>query len=89
MPTLNESMAALDSGAKNFIKFLIVLYRNLISPFLGANCRFYPNCSLYTQIAIERFGIIRGLRLASKRLLRCHPWNGRRDWYDPVPDKIE
>ena len=89
MPTFNKAMAAFNSAAKYFIKLLIVLYRNLISPFLGANCRFYPSCSLYTQIAIERFGVIHGLRLASKRLFKCHPWNGKCDWYDPVPDKIE
>lgn len=89
MPTFNKTMAAFNNTAKNLIKFLIALYRNLISPFLGANCRFYPSCSLYAQIAIERFGVIRGSWLALRRLLRCHPWNGKCDWYDPVPDKIE
>ena len=82
-------MATLANATKKIITGFLVLYRNLISPWLGANCRFYPSCSLYTQIAIERFGVLRGLCLASKRLLRCHPWHKQCDWYDPVPDKIE
>ena len=89
MPTLSKTMATFNNTAKGFIKLLITVYRSLISPFLGANCRFYPSCSLYTQIAIERFGIIRGLWLALKRLLKCHPWNDGCDWYDPVPDKTK
>jgi hypothetical protein len=82
-------MAALNNTLKGFIKLLLVSYQSLISPFLGANCRFYPNCSLYAQIAVERFGVVRGLWLAFKRLSRCHPWNSKCDWYDPVPDKNE
>ena len=89
MSASNKSMAAFSGAAKYSIKLLITLYRNSVSPFLGANCRFYPSCSLYTQIAIERFGVMHGLWLALKRLLRCHPWNSKCDWYDPVPDKNE
>jgi len=63
-------------------------YRLFISPFLGNNCRFYPNCSLYAQIAIERYGIFYGAWLILKRLLKCHPWYGG-DGYDPVPDFID
>jgi putative membrane protein insertion efficiency factor len=62
----------------------IKTYRTLISPFLGNNCRFYPSCSLYTQIAIERHGVCYGLWLSLKRLLKCHPWH--QDGYDPVPE---
>lgn len=89
MSTLNKTMAALNSTTKKLIRFLIILYRNLVSPFLGANCCFYPSCSLYAQTAIERFGIIQGSWLSLKRLLKCHPWSGKSDWYDPVPDKIK
>ena len=62
----------------------IRFYRILISPFLGQNCRFFPSCSLYGQIAIERYGVIRGGWLIFKRLLKCHPWHV--GGYDPVPD---
>lgn len=60
-------------------------YRVFISPALGCNCRFFPSCSLYAQIAIERYGIFYGMWLIVKRLIKCHPWHTG-DGYDPVPE---
>lgn len=65
---------------------LIKGYRVFISPFFVARCRFYPTCSLYAQIAIERHGFFCGAWLTIKRLLRCHPWY-KGDGYDPVPER--
>jgi putative membrane protein insertion efficiency factor len=53
----------------------IRLYQRLISPVVGARCKYYPSCSEYAAQAIERFGILRGLILAGWRLLRCNPWS--------------
>lgn len=50
-------------------------YQLLVSPLLGPRCRFYPSCSAYAVEAITVHGAIRGLWLAARRLLRCHPWN--------------
>jgi putative membrane protein insertion efficiency factor len=58
-------------------------YRYAISPLLGDNCRFYPSCSEYAVVAIARHGAVKGLWLAMRRLLRCHPWH--HGGYDPVP----
>lgn len=63
--------------------WLIKIYRYAISPFLGARCRFEPSCSAYAVEAIERHGVLRGIKLAVRRVLRCHPWNP--GGYDPVP----
>ncbi len=49
------------------------------------NCRFIPTCSEYSKIAIERFGVIKGICLTIKRLLRCHP--GGKTGIDLVPEK--
>ncbi len=60
----------------------IKLYQYLLSPFIKPCCRFYPTCSQYALLAIEHHGISKGLWLAGRRLLRCHPWSA--GGYDPV-----
>ncbi|MBQ3179830.1 MAG: membrane protein insertion efficiency factor YidD [Firmicutes bacterium] len=61
---------------------LIRFYQLAISPYLGANCRYYPTCSAYTIQAIEKYGALKGLWLGLKRICRCHPWH--EGGYDPV-----
>lgn len=68
---------------KALLLALIGVYRYLISPLLGPNCRFHPSCSEYAALAITRHGVWGGLRLSLRRVLRCHPWNP--GGYDPVP----
>jgi len=64
---------------------LICIYRDFVSPFFGQHCRFYPSCSLYTITAIKRFGVIKGMLLGCRRILKCHPWHA--GGFDPVPKK--
>ena len=61
----------------------IRFYQRFISPLTPPSCRFTPTCSQYAVEAIQKHGPVRGLWLALKRLLRCHPWGG--GGYDPVP----
>jgi putative membrane protein insertion efficiency factor len=86
MELFRKTMGRASFVAQKSIIAVIKLYSILISPFLGDHCRFYPSCSLYAQIAIERYGLWYGLWLSFKRILRCHPWH--RDGYDPVPEKV-
>jgi putative membrane protein insertion efficiency factor len=65
------------------LRGLVWLYRKLISPFLGNNCRFQPTCSAYAEEALREHGAFRGGWLAVRRIGRCHPWGG--SGYDPVP----
>ncbi|MEU7926013.1 membrane protein insertion efficiency factor YidD [Micromonospora sp. NPDC049801] len=62
----------------------IIAYRRWISPALPARCRFYPSCSAYAQEALVRHGPFRGVVLAVRRLLRCHPFHP--GGHDPVPE---
>jgi putative membrane protein insertion efficiency factor len=65
--------------------FLIKVYQTLISPLTPATCRFQPTCSHYTKEALQKHGLLKGSKLAIKRIFSCHPWGG--SGYDPVPDK--
>ncbi|WP_281970454.1 MULTISPECIES: membrane protein insertion efficiency factor YidD [unclassified Polynucleobacter] len=63
--------------------YMIRGYQYLISPILGNHCRFSPSCSEYMLEAINIHGVIKGLYLGLKRILRCAPWSS--GGYDPVP----
>ncbi|WP_440877388.1 membrane protein insertion efficiency factor YidD [Thalassotalea sp. PLHSN55] len=76
-------MAKNNSTPQKLVIGLVKSYQRFISPLLGNNCRFDPTCSTYTIEAINRFGVIKGCWLASKRILKCHPLNA--GGYDPVP----
>ncbi len=70
-----------------FFSWLLILpirfYQRFISPLTPPSCRFTPTCSQYAVEALRKHGPIKGLWLAVKRVLRCHPWGG--SGYDPVP----
>jgi putative membrane protein insertion efficiency factor len=71
---------------RRLLTVLIRAYRYGISPYLGAHCRFEPSCSRYAEIAIMRFGVLRGGGIALRRVLRCHPWHA--GGVDPVPERV-
>jgi putative membrane protein insertion efficiency factor len=60
---------------------LIRVYQYTLSPLFGRVCRFEPSCSRYMIGALEKYGLMRGLWLGTRRLLRCHPWHP--GGYDP------
>lgn len=64
---------------------LIRFYQLVISPMIGPRCRFTPTCSHYAIDALKSHGLVKGLWLTGKRLLKCHPLND--GGYDPVPPK--
>ena len=91
----DANMAAVRCGCsgnpseamKRLLSYLLLLpiyfYRKCISPMTSPSCRFTPTCSQYAVEAIKKHGPFKGLYLAVKRILRCHPWGG--SGYDPVP----
>ena len=75
------------------LTLIIKIYQYLVSPLLGNRCRFLPTCSEYFIEAIKTQGLIRGFKLGSKRILKCHPIKslGGEEGLDFVPgtDKKE
>ena len=69
---------------KKVVIFFIQLYRKYISPLKRyATCRYIPTCSEYALQAVEKYGAVKGVILAIKRVLRCNPMS--EGGYDPVP----
>jgi putative membrane protein insertion efficiency factor len=63
----------------------IRFYQRIVSPAIPQRCKYAPTCSAYATQAIREYGILRGLVLASWRLLRCNPWS--HGGFDPVHDQ--
>ncbi len=65
----------------------IRFYRRFLSPLLPPSCRYTPTCSAYALEALKTHGPLKGLYLAVRRVLRCHPitWLGGSSGFDPVP----
>jgi putative membrane protein insertion efficiency factor len=63
--------------------FVVRLYQVLLGPLVGGACRFEPSCSAYAATALEQHGLLRGTKLALRRISRCHPFGSH--GFDPVP----
>jgi putative membrane protein insertion efficiency factor len=85
MPILNAGLRVVRIVAL----LTLDVYRWCLSPLLSivsghmCKCRFYPSCSEYARICLNRHGLFRAAVLVIKRLSRCHPWCPGGD--DPVP----
>ncbi|MFD1319416.1 membrane protein insertion efficiency factor YidD [Loigolactobacillus zhaoyuanensis] len=64
---------------------LITWYQHF-SKQTPSHCRYYPTCSHYTQTAVTRFGVVRGVLMGLSRILRCQPFI--KGGIDPVPQKF-
>ena len=77
---------------KKSVIFIISLYQKTLSPDTGILkriglirkpvCVFYPTCSEYAKEAVEKYGILKGIWLGFKRIIRCHPW--QKNHLDPL-----
>ncbi|PKL36591.1 membrane protein insertion efficiency factor YidD [Candidatus Peregrinibacteria bacterium HGW-Peregrinibacteria-1] len=76
---------------RHFFALLIKIYQRTLSPDHGifralwpnGYCRFHPSCSEYGRQAILKYGVFKGGFMASKRVIRCNPWN--KGGEDPLP----
>ena len=69
--------------------YIIKIYKYLISPLIGNNCRYLPTCSDYFIDSLNEFGFFKGSYMGTKRLLSCHPikFLGGGEGYDPIEKK--
>lgn len=58
---------------KRLLIYMIKLYQRFLSPLKRPCCRYYPSCSQYAVLVIEKYGALRGSIKALLRLLRCNP----------------
>jgi putative membrane protein insertion efficiency factor len=61
------------------LTFLVLLpvrmYQAMISPIMPQVCRFYPSCSNYFVLAVQKHGPIRGACKGVWRVCRCNPFS--------------
>ena len=72
---------------KKLFLFLIKFYRKYLSPLKSTKCPYYPTCSTYGLLAVQKYGAFKGCLLAFWRILRCNPFS--HGGVDPVPEEGE
>lgn len=65
----------LKTFSQQVYTYLIIGYQRCISPFLGTRCRFFPTCSEYSKLAVEKHGIYLGFKKTILRIIKCHPFH--------------
>ena len=75
-------MTTISGLAKRAGIGLIHVYRKTLSPLVAGSCRYDPTGSVYTEQAIEKYGLLKGSWMGAKRIASCGPW--RPGGYDPV-----
>jgi hypothetical protein len=82
-----ETELVQPQGLTGILLSMLDFYRRWLSPAIHSlkpgGCRYVPTCSEYASTAIAIHGPLRGVLLASWRLLRCNPF--ARGGLDQVP----
>ncbi len=83
-PVAEHAATPASSGAARVLSWPIRIYQ-MARADRPSPCRHVPSCSTYALEALEAHGAGKGAWLATRRLLRCHPWGT--SGYDPVPER--
>ncbi|MCD6422822.1 MAG: membrane protein insertion efficiency factor YidD [Elusimicrobia bacterium] len=54
-----------------FLKFLVGLWQKIPK---HPHCRFYPSCSNYFLLAVQKYGFLKGTLKGILRILKCNPF---------------
>ena len=74
------SLIAIVLNLKRIIIFSVLLYQKFAPDHVRLLCRYTPSCSTYMIMAINKYGVLRGVPKGIKRLLRCRHPNGGIDF---------
>lgn len=58
----------------------ILVYKAFAPKKIRDNCRFFPTCSTYMLMCVQRYGLILGITKGIKRIIRCKPPNSGIDY---------
>ncbi len=72
MPALIITIVYVALGLKKAIISCVKIYQRLAPEAIRRRCRFEPSCSEYMLLAIEKYGLSKGLAMGIKRLKRCN-----------------
>jgi putative membrane protein insertion efficiency factor len=67
-------------SAKALVIAAVRTYQRWAPPRLRESCRFEPTCSNYAILAIDKYGVVKGLFATMGRLARCRPPHGGNDF---------
>ena len=60
---------------KKLLIAILRAYKYALSPIFPASCRFTPTCSEYAVDAVGKYGVLKGMALAVRRVLKCNPFH--------------
>ncbi|MCS6957908.1 MAG: membrane protein insertion efficiency factor YidD [Aquificaceae bacterium] len=58
---------------RDLVIAFLKLWQAFVSPLYPPSCRYYPSCSQYAIMAVEKYGVLRGMLKAVWRIIRCNP----------------
>lgn len=65
---------------KSIFIFIIRVYQKYAPYQIRSTCLYVPNCSEYMILAIQKYGLIKGVKKGLKRYKRCEPPHGGIDY---------
>lgn len=65
---------------KSIIICMIHIYQRYAPDSVRNKCRFEPSCSQYMILAVEKYGVLKGMKKGIIRLKRCNINNGGYDF---------
>lgn len=68
------------SISKKAVICVVRIYQRFAPDRIREKCRFEPSCSQYMVLAIEKYGLLKGLIKGVERIKRCNTDNGGYDY---------